>query len=96
MSGVGDATDSTVIASSTIIVEAMASPAVVITPTGPWAHAHEDAVVEITRPVISHGCARIRLIAVVTVRTDGLNTDVHRNLRMSRWRQSQTAKQRCG
>jgi hypothetical protein len=95
MSGVGDVADSTVIASSAIAMEAMVSPAVAIAPTGPWAHAHEDAVVEITRPVISHWSARVWLIAVVTVRTDGLNTDVHRNLRTSRWRKSQTAKQRC-
>lgn len=96
MSAIGDAADSAVIVSSTIAMEAMASPAVAITPTGPWAHAHEDAVVEIARPVITHRRARVRLISVVTVRTNGLNTDVHRNLGMNRWRHGQTAKQCCG
>src|ERR1017187_2245509 len=81
-SAVGDAAGPTVIASSTIADEAMASPAVVITPAGPWAHAQKDAIVEVSRPVIPHGCAGIRRISVVAVRTDGLNANADGNLRM--------------
>jgi hypothetical protein len=47
MSTVGDAACSAMVASSAIAAKAMAAPAVAITPAGPWAHAEEDAVIEI-------------------------------------------------
>src|SRR5580658_11109162 len=53
----GDAMKSTGISPTTAIVEAMASPAVVIAPARPWAHPQEDAIVEITRAIITHRCA---------------------------------------
>ena len=87
---------SAVIPSSAIVDEAMASPAVLIPPAGPWAHPQKDAVVKISRPVIPHGCAGVWRISIVAVRTDGLNADIDRNLCMSRWRQGQACEQCSG
>jgi len=43
------------IVSSTTVTETMPAPAVAISPAGPWAHAKKNAVVEISRPVITVG-----------------------------------------
>ena len=48
-------TEATVISSAPGSDKAMPAPTVVITPAGPRAHAQEDPVVEITRPVITPG-----------------------------------------
>jgi hypothetical protein len=55
------------IVSATAVTEPMAAPAVAITPAGPWAHAQEDAVVEISRPVKAIGCAGVRRIVIIAV-----------------------------
>jgi len=47
------------IVSAPIIDEAMSAPAVAIAPAGPGAHAQEDAVVEVARPVKSIGGAGV-------------------------------------
>jgi hypothetical protein len=75
---------STGIPASTAIAEAMATPAVVIAPASPWAHAQEDAVIEVPRPVIANGRAGVRRIAVVAVGTDGGHPYVDGNLRVNR------------
>src|ERR1035438_3605661 len=49
-----------VVPSAAIIHEAMLTPAVPIAPAGPWAHAQENAVVEVARPIESHRRAFIR------------------------------------
>jgi len=64
------ATTATHVASSTTTAEAMISPAMAIAPISPWAYTKEDAVIEVTRPVIAIGCAGIRCIVVVSVGTD--------------------------
>ena len=73
----------------------MATPAVVIAPASPWAHAQEDSVVEIARPVETNRCAGVWGIVVVAVGTNGWNTYVNRNLRISLWHQCQGPEQRC-
>jgi hypothetical protein len=88
--------EATVISSTAGSDKAMAAPTVVITPAGPWAHAQEDAVVEVARPVITDRSAGIRCIAVVAVRTDGWRTTYgDGNLRIRFWRQGQGRKQSC-
>ena len=75
-----------VISSAAGVDKAMAAPTVVITPAGPWTHAQEDTVVEVTRPVKSNGRAGVRCIVVVTVGTHRLNPDANDYLRIRRWR----------
>jgi hypothetical protein len=81
-----------VVASAASIPEAMAAPAVAITPTGPGAYAQEDAIVEEPRTVKAVGCALVGWIFIVAVRANRRRTaDVNAdyNSRVSRWRQSQ-------
>jgi len=85
-----------VITSSAISAETMAAPAVAIAPASPRTHAQEDAVVEISRSVITIGCAGVWLIVVIAVGASGLNAKIDDQLRWSRWRQGQAGKQRCG
>jgi hypothetical protein len=90
-------TKATVISSAPGSDKAMPTPTVVITPTRPRAHAQEDAVVEITRPVITHRSAGVRRISVVAIRTDGWRTTYgDGNLRIRFWRQGQGGKQGWG
>jgi hypothetical protein len=85
-----------VIVSATIRGEAMAAPAVAVAPSSPWAHAQEDAVVEVSWPVIAVGRAGVWGVVVVAVLTNRLHTDADKNLGLSRWRQGQTGEQcRC-
>jgi hypothetical protein len=75
----------------------MTAPAVAIAPAGPWAHAQEDAAIEVPRTVKSIGCAGVRRIVVIAVRTYGWGAaDVDDDLSLSHWRQGQTRQQcRC-
>jgi hypothetical protein len=85
--------EASVISSAAGRDKAMAAPTVVITPAGPWAHAQEDAVIEVARPVITNRGAGVRCIAVVAVRTDRWwTTYVDGNLRIRFWRQGQRRK----
>jgi hypothetical protein len=84
----------TAIASSSTVHEAMTAPAVAVTPSGPRAHAQEDAVVEISGPVEAAGRARVRRIVVVTPRADRLNANVDHYLR-SRYRRQGQAREQC-
>ncbi len=86
IASIGRGAAAATIASAATVTEAMAAPAVAIAPAGPWAHAQEDAVVEVPRTVKANGRAGVRCIVVVAVRTDGLNADVNHNLRSDRWR----------
>jgi hypothetical protein len=45
----------------------MITPAVAIAPVRPWAHAKEDPVIEIARPIKTHGCASVRRIVIVPI-----------------------------
>jgi hypothetical protein len=85
----------TAIASTTAVTEAMAAPAVTVAPAGPWAHAQEDPVIEVPRPVITIGRTGVRRIVVIAVLTDGLNTQIDDYLSASRWRHGQARKQCC-
>jgi len=67
MSAIRHGARSAVIVSSTLAAETMAAPTVAIAPSSPWAHAQEDAVVEVSWPVEAHGRAGVRGIAVVAV-----------------------------
>jgi hypothetical protein len=82
-----------VVPSAAIIHEAMLTPAVPIAPAGPWAHAQENAVVEVARPIESHRRAFIRRIVVIPVRTHRLCAYIDVDLRLSRRRQSQPREQ---
>lgn len=85
-----------VVAASAIVMEAMAAPAVRITPASPWSNAEEDAVVEISRSVEAHWRAFVGRGFVVTVRANRRwGADFNRNLCASCWRQHQTRKQCC-
>ncbi len=75
-----NAMKSTGILPTATVAEAMAAPAVVIAPTGPWAHAQKDSVIEVARPVITTWCAGIRRIVVVAIRTYRRGAYVDRNL----------------
>jgi hypothetical protein len=72
----------------------MTAPAVVIAPVTPGAHAQENPVVEIARPVKTHGCALIWCIVVIAVGTDGrFCADTDHNLCAGRWHQGQGRQQ---
>jgi Protein of unknown function (DUF3565) len=61
----------------------MATPAVVITPVVPGAHAQKDAVVEVTGAVEADRCTRVGCVIVVAVGADrGRSTDVDGDLRI--------------
>ncbi len=60
-----------VVPASAATAEAMLAPAVAVSPVCPWAHAQEDAVIEISRPIKAAWRAAIRCIVVVAVGTDG-------------------------
>jgi hypothetical protein len=89
-------------ASMAMIEVAMFAPAVTIAPAGPWAHAQEDAVVEVILPVKAPGSASVRPSFVVAPLANGWfadfdawNADLDGNLRASRWRHGQARKQCC-
>ena len=84
-----------VVAASALTMEAMLAPAVAIAPAGPGAHAEEDAIVEVPRPVKSIGGAGVRRSFVIAPLTDGWNADFDSNLSFCGWRHSQTRKQCC-
>jgi hypothetical protein len=86
---------SVVAASMAMIEVAMLAPAVGISPAGPWAHAQEDAVVEVIRPVKTLGRAAVRRGFVIAPLADGWFADFDSNLRANRWRQGQARKQCC-
>src|SRR5271155_82339 len=61
---------SSVVPASVPAAEAMFAPAMAVAPVRPWAHAQEDAVIEISRPVKAARRAAIRCRVVVAVGTD--------------------------
>jgi hypothetical protein len=92
---IGHGAAAAAIVSSTTGTEAMAAPSVAISPSGPWAHAQEDAVVEIARPVKAIGRTGVRRIVVVAIRTYRLNANADDDLRLRRRRHGQPRKKRC-
>ena len=85
-----------VLASMAMIEVAMFAPAVTITPAGPWAHAQEDAVVEVIRPVKAPGGASIgRFFVVAPMTSDWWFADFNDNLRANLWHKCQARKQCC-
>jgi hypothetical protein len=96
VAAIGHGATAAAIVSSTTVTETMPAPAVAISPASPWAHAKEDAVVEIPRPVKTVGRASVWRIVVVAVGTDRLNTNADDDLRLRRWRQGQPRQQCCG
>jgi hypothetical protein len=95
MSTIGRSTTSTVVPSSSSTAEAMTAPAMAVAPAGPWAHAQEDAVVEITWSVKAIRRACVWGIVVVAVSAAGWDTDVNNDLSVGCWHQGQRRKQRC-
>jgi hypothetical protein len=74
----------------------MISPAVAITPVRPWAHAQEDPVIEIARPIKAAGGAAVRGIVVIAIGTDGwIYAYADDNLGISRSHQGQGHEQDC-
>ena len=88
---IGHAAATAVIASAALFGEAMAAPAVAIAPAGPRAHAQEDAVIEVSRPVKSIGRAGVWSIVVISVRASGLHAQFNDDLSLSRRRQDQAS-----
>jgi hypothetical protein len=84
-----------VVVSPAFVHKAMAAPAVAVAPSAPWAHTQEDAVVEVSRPVIAVGRAGVWRIAVVAIRTDRLSANVNNKLSLSRRRNGQARDQCC-
>jgi cytochrome c oxidase assembly factor CtaG len=70
------------IASSAFTAEAMSAPAVAVSPSAPRPHAQEDSIVEIAGAIITHGCALVRCVAVISIFTNWLNADVDHDLRL--------------
>jgi len=85
------------ITSATTFDEAMSAQAVAIAPAGPWAHAEEDAVVEVPWAVKAVGRAGVRRVVVVAVLANGLNTnaDADDDLRLCCRREGQAREQCC-
>ena len=75
---------SAVITSTSAIHKAMLAPSVTVAPASPRAHAQEDAVVEISRPIEAARCAGIRRIVVVAPGTYWLNSNVNTDLSLRR------------
>jgi hypothetical protein len=92
---IGCISAATVVASAAFADKAMITPAVAIAPAGPWAHAQEDAAVEVSRPVEAIRRASVGCVVVVAVGTDGLNADADGNLRVRHRRQGQAREQCC-
>jgi hypothetical protein len=82
------------VGSSSTTVEAMTSPSVTIAPVRPWAYAKEDPVIEVARPIKTHGCARVRRIVIVAVRADG-RIYADDNSCVGRWHQGQRDEHSC-
>ncbi len=80
-------TDATV-ASASSAAEAMTTPAMAVAPIRPWAHAQEDAAIEVARSIIATGCTAIRCIAVVAVDANGWG-DADGNLSVDGWHEGQ-------
>src|SRR5580658_718011 len=80
-----------VVPASAAAAEAMLTPAVAVSPVCPRAHAQEDAVIEISRPIKAARRAAIRCIVVVAVGTDWRYADAYADcdLRTGHWRQGQ-------
>jgi hypothetical protein len=68
--------ESVVVAVPTPTVETASAIVAATVVAEPRSYPNNQAVVEITRPVISVGCARVRRIVIVAVRTIGRGTDV--------------------
>jgi hypothetical protein len=82
------------IATAAAVAEAMFTPAMTIAPACPRPHAKEDASIEVSRTVIPIGCTGVRSIVIITVRTNGWNTDADDNLRLRGWCDRHPYKQR--
>jgi hypothetical protein len=80
---------------SSSAIEAMFTPAVAVAPVRPGAHAQEDAVIEIARPIEAARRAAVRCIVVIAIGTDRLNAYADRNLCAGGWRQDQGDEQSC-
>jgi hypothetical protein len=87
VTAIGHAAAAAAISSAAILDEAMTAPAVAVAPASPWAHAQEDAVIEIPRSVKTHGSAGVGRVVVVAPGTDRLNANPNHDLRVGRWRQ---------
>src|SRR5579863_8799161 len=92
---IGHATRSAVVVTAAFVHKSVTAPSVAVAPTTPGAHTQEDAVVEVSRPVITVGRAGVRRIAVVTIRADWLDSDVNNELSLSRRRNGQARDQCC-
>lgn len=83
----------TAITAAACLNKAVTAPAVSIAPTGPGAHAEEDAVVEIAWTIEAHGRAGVGCIVVIAVRTDRLNTDADDDLGLNSLRHGHESQQ---
>ena len=95
MSMLGLIAGPSVVAATSLTMEAILAPAVGITPAGPWAYAQKDAIVEVPRPVKAPLGAGIGWSFDIAERANGWFADFNDNLRANLWRQGQARKQCC-
>jgi len=81
VSGLCFIASSAVVAASALAIEAMAAPAMTISPACPRPHAQEDAVVKIAGSIVSIGCARVGGYFVIPILAGWLNIDANGYLR---------------
>jgi hypothetical protein len=79
-----------VVAATALTMEAMLAPAVGIAPAGPRAHAEEDAIVKVPRPVKTIGRASVGRSFVIAPLTDGWGADFDLNLSFRGWHNDQS------
>src|ERR1019366_2737568 len=93
ISSIGRETAAAAITAAAITLKAMTAPAVSIAPAGPWAHAEEDAVIEIARTVKAHRGTGVGLIVVISVGAGWLDPDIDNDLCLQHRCQCQTREQ---
>jgi len=95
---IGRVTAAAAIAAAAPVYEPMTAPPVAISPARPWAHAQEDAVVKVSRPVKAIRRAGVGRVVVIAVRTYRLNAnaDANDDLRLGRRRHSHARQQSRG
>jgi hypothetical protein len=69
-----------VITSTALTDKPVTAPAVAIAPAGPWAHAQEDSIIEISRAVETVGRAGVWRIVVIAISAHRRNADADHDL----------------
>ena len=92
---VGRISAAAAITAAAAVTKPVSAPAVAIAPTGPRAHAQEDAVVKVSWPIEAHGRTGVGRIVVIAVLANRLNTNSNYELRLCGRRHGQAREQCC-